>query len=51
MLLLTGKQFHLIFSQVYLPSSQSIFQDRPHQQIVLSSIRLVHVSQTGLSSS
>ena len=42
--LLTREQFHLNFIQVYLQGGQSIFQDGPHQLIVLSSIRPVHVA-------
>ena len=51
MLLLTRERFHLNFIQVYLQGGQSIFQDRPHQLIVFSSIRLVHVGQTEFISS
>ena len=51
MLLLTGERFHLNFIQVYLQGSQSVFQDRPHQLTVFSSIRPVHVAQTGFLSS
>ena len=43
MLLFTREQFHLNFIQVYLQGSQPIFQDGPHQLIVFSSIRPVHV--------
>ena len=44
MLLFTREQFHLYFIQVYLQGGQSIFQDRSHQLIVLSSIRAVHIA-------
>ena len=47
MLLLTREPFHLNFIQVYLQGGQSIFEDRPHQRIVFSSIRPVHVARTG----
>ena len=48
MLLLTRKQFHLNFIQVYLQEGQSIFQNRPHQLIAFSWIRPVHLAQTRL---
>ena len=51
MLLFTREQFHLYFVQVYLQGGQSIFQDGRHQLIVFSSMRPVHVAQTGLFSS
>ena len=51
MLLFTREQFHLNFIQVYLQGGQSIFQDGPYQLIVFSSIRPVHVAQTGFFSS
>ena len=45
MLLFTREQFRLYFIQVYLQGGQSILQDRPHQLILFSSIRLGHVAQ------
>ena len=44
MLLLTCKKFQLNFIQVYRQGGQYIFQDGPHQLIVFSSIRPVHVA-------
>ena len=43
MLLFTREQFHLNFIQVYLQGGKSIFQDGPHQLIVFSWIRPIHV--------
>ena len=44
MLLFTREQFHLNFIQVNLQGGQPISQDRPHQLIVFSSIKPVHVA-------
>ena len=44
MLLLTCRQFYLKNMQFYLQGSQSAFQNRKHQVIVLTSIKAVHVA-------
>ena len=44
MLLFTREQFYLNFIQVQLQGGQSIFQHWPHQLIVLSSVKPVHVT-------
>ena len=51
MLLLTRERFHMNFIQFYLQGGQSNFQDGPHQLIVLSSKKPVHVGWTGILSS
>ena len=51
MLLFTRKPFDLKCIQVYAQGAQFIFQDGLHQPIVFSSIRPVHLAQTGIFSS